>query len=197
MRIVLGVLGLIGLFVVWRVYATVAGGRRSYQALLARIAPITQAFGAGREPSQSDLMAFASDWRTRRVLHDVLDHQDKLHLFPRQYLTWEAVAEADMALWLSHPNELGALPDELELVTRVPRPGGGDNGQYFVFRFRTKPPHWAAEKGWTAGIAGPYDTSQEPRPHAPGTFSRFEAFDSRTPDQHVEMIDRMTSKGRR
>jgi hypothetical protein len=195
MKIVLSVVGMFALFVVWRLYATIAGGRRAYRGLLAQIAPITQALGAGRDPTEADLVAFASDRRTRRVLYDVLDHQSKLHLFPSQFLTWEAMAEADLAAWLNHPNELGSPPDEMELVTRVRAPQADTH--YFAFRFRMRPPHWAAKDGWLAGVAGPYDLSKDPRPYASGTFSRFESFDSRTPEQHVEMMDRGSSKGRR
>jgi len=196
MKIVLSVLGLFALLVVSLLYATIAGGRRAYRALLARIAPITQALGAGRDPTEADLVAFASDRATRRVLYDVLDHQSKLHLFPRSFLTWEAMAEADLAAWLNHPKELGSPPDEMDLMSRVRAPGAGPDTHYFVFRFRTKPPHWAAKDGWLAGVAGPYDLSQDPTPYASGTFSQFESFDSRTPEQHVETIDSATHKRR-
>jgi hypothetical protein len=194
MKIVLSGLGLVALLVVWRLYATIAGGERAYNRLLAEIAPITRALAAGHDPAEADLVTFASDRRTRRVLYDVLDHQRKLHLFPRQFLTWEAMAEADLAAWLNHPNELGSPPDEMELMTRARDPGVDTH--YFLFRFRMRPPHWAAKDGWLAGVAGPYDLSQEPKPYGPGTFSRFESFDSRTPEQHVEMIDGLTSKRR-
>lgn len=189
-RIALAALGLFASLAGWRIYATIAGGRRAYRRLLAQIAPITQALGAGRDPTDADLVAFASDRRTRRVLYDVLDQQKKLHLFPIQYLTWEAMAEADLAAWLNHPNELGSTPDEMELMTRVRAPAAETDTTYFVFRYRMRPPHWAAKDGWLAGVAGPYDLSQEPRPDASGTFSRFESFDSRTPEQHVEMMHR-------
>ncbi len=135
-----------------------------------------------------DLLAFAGDRGTRRVLYDVLDHQGKLHLFPKRFLTWDAMAEAELAAWLNHPNELGSPPDEMELMAKV-RATGADaaaDRHYFVFRFRAAPPHWAAKDGWLAGIAGPYDMSQEPRPSGSGTSSRFESFDSRTPEQHVD-----------
>ena len=188
MKILLGVLGLFALVAAWLVYATIAGGRRAYRAQLTRIAPVTQALGAGRDPGEAELMAFASDRGTRRVLYDVLDQQRKLHLFPRQFATWEAMAEADLTAWLVHPNELGSPPDEMELVTRVPAPG--TQLQYFVFRFKTKPPHWAAKDGWLVGVAGPYDVSQTPNPYGANTFSRFESFESRTAEQHVAMIDR-------
>lgn len=51
--------------------------------------------------------------------------------------------------------------------------------RFFVFRFRTKPPHWAAKDGWLAGVAGPYWENEEPDLVPAGVFSRFEAFSNR------------------
>jgi hypothetical protein len=153
-----------------------------------RLAPVAEAIGAGREPSSGDLERFASDRNTRQVLHDLLSQAEKLHLFPRQFLTWEAMAEANLIGWLNHPNELGAPPDHLELMKKIQAPTG--TGHYFVFRYRVDPPHWAARDGWMAGVAGPYDLTGEPKPYAPGTFSRFEKYETRTAEQHVEVIHR-------
>jgi hypothetical protein len=194
-KIVVGVIALVVLFLVWRVYATIAGGKKAYRALLAEIAPIMEALRAGRDPSPTQLAAFAGNRRTRRVLYDALTHENKLHLFPRAFFTWEALSEADLAAWLNHPNELGSTPDEMELMGKV-QPHGAD-GHYFVFRFRTKPPHWAAPQGWLAGVAGPYDLTRDPMPLGRNTFSRFESFESRTPEQHVETIHNALSRRRR
>lgn len=136
MKIVLSIIALIVLFIVWRLYATVVGGRKVYRTLLAELAPITEALGAGREPAVADLLDFAGNRRTRRVLYDALAHESKLHIFPRSFFTWEAMSEADLVAWLSRPNELGSPPDETELMSRV-QPQGAD-GHYFVFRFRVK-----------------------------------------------------------
>lgn len=184
--------GLVAAFVVWRIYATVAGGRRAYARLLEAIAPVTRALAERREPDPEDVLRFARDRNTRKVLHGVLAHAGKVHLFPHALLTWEAMAEADLVSWLNHPNELGAFPDEIELMARVPAPAGA--GQYFVFRFKTAPPHWAAADGWKAGVAGPYDLGAAPVPHGRGTFSRFEAYDSRTPEGHVEAAPRAAAE---
>jgi hypothetical protein len=118
------------------------------------------------------------------VLHDVLTESGKVSLFPKEFLTWETMAEADLVKWLCHPNELGAPPDEMELMAKLPAPG--QPGLHcFVFRYRMQPPHWRASDGWTAGVAGPFDLAQTPVPHGRGTFSRFEAFDARTPEEHA------------
>jgi hypothetical protein len=180
--------GLIVAFVIWRIHATYAGGRRAYMKLAARIAPVAEAIGAGREPAESDLRQFAGDRRTRQVLHDLLSQVGKLHLFPGEFRTWDAMAEADMVGWLNHPNELGGPPHEIELMKKVPAPGA--EGDYFVFRYRMSEPHWAAKDGWMTGVAGPYDLAAEPVPYGRGTFSRFEAYDSRTPEEHVEVTHR-------
>ena len=60
---------------------------------------------------------------------------------------------------------------------------------YYVFRFRTYPPHWMAEDGWLAGVAGPFLRKDAPSTTAYGeTFSTFEPWDSATPEEHVGEI---------
>ena len=65
---------------------------------------------------------------------------------------------------------------------------------YFVYRFRMHPPHWAAKDGWTAGVAGPHNLKAEPMPGGRHTFSRFEAYDSCSPEEHVERVRQLTVK---
>jgi hypothetical protein len=179
-----GCAGLVAAFIVWRLYATIVGGSRAYKARLDAIAPVTDALSAGRQPNEADLQRFARDRKTRQVLHDVLAESQKLHLFPKEFMTWQALAESNLVGWLDHPNELQVAPDEIELMATLPAPGA-PNTHYFLFRYRTHEPHWAAKEGWMAGVAGPYDLTTQPAPYAPGTFSRFEAFDARTPEEHV------------
>jgi hypothetical protein len=60
---------------------------------------------------------------------------------------------------------------------------------YFLFRFRTHPPHWAAKDGWMAGVSGPFRRSDQPTTEALGeTFSSFDPWDSKKPEQHVGNI---------
>jgi hypothetical protein len=129
------------------------------------------------------------DRETRKVLFKALESFEKAALFPREYLTWEHMAEADLVVWLNHPNELGAPPSDIELVARVPEPGTtAGRSMYFVFRFRSVEPHWAAKDGWLAGVAGPYAMDSPIVPHGLGTFSRFERVDSRSPEEHVGLV---------
>ena len=183
-----GAVVLIAAFALWRYYAAAGEDRSNEWA--EEVAPVADALAAGRIPSSSDLDRFASDRITREPLFRVLDHHKRLELFPTRHRTWEAVAEGQMVTWLRFPTELNAPPDEIELMKRVPMPDAppGDILEYFVFRFRTRPPHWAAQKGWLAGIAGPYPTGRDPVFNGAGTFSRFEAYDLRSPEEHVRTI---------
>ena len=199
MKILLSVVGglfaLIVILVLWLLYRAYAGGKRAYARLAARLGPVAHAIAAGRTPSHADLVSFAADRQTRKVLYELLDQHGKTQLFPPEFLTWEAMAEAHLVGWLNHPNELGSSPDEIELMAKVPTPRG--DGHYFVFRYRMAAPHWAARDGWMAGVAGPCDVSQPPTPYARGTFSRFEPYDSRTPEEHVEVTHRAVIERRR
>jgi hypothetical protein len=114
---------------------------------------------------------------------------ERTDLFPVTYRTWELMAEADLVAWLCHPNELGGPPSEVELISRVPEPDASSPDRiYFVFRYRTEEPHWAAKDGWLAGVAGPYATAGTPEPQGRATFSRFEAVESRPPAEHVALV---------
>ena len=58
-----------------------------------------------------------------------------------------------------------------------------------MFRFRVFQPHWAADRGWMIGIAGPYLRSLQPTAVGLGfTFSAFAAEDSMTLDEHVDQL---------
>jgi hypothetical protein len=191
------VLALMAAFVVWRLWATYAGGSRSRAQLAARIEPVERRLASGETPDLDDLERFARDRLTRKVLYEALERHGHPDLFPAAYQTAEAMAEADLVAWLNHPNELGAVPDEIELMARLPVPGedpGG--GRYFLFRYRMHAPHWAARDGWLAGVAGPGPAEGPGVATAPGTFSRFEPYDSKSPEEHVAAVHRLVA-GRR
>ena len=186
--VVVGVLVVLVLgAVAWLYWRALAGGLRARAALAARIAPVTEALARGETPSDTLLMRYAENRETRKVLFEVLDEAQKTDLFPPAYMEWEHVGEADLVAWLCHPNELAAPPAEIELMARVPAPAP-PAGEYLVFRYRTHEPHWAADKGWLAGVAGPYVLDGPRRFHGDGTFSRFEPFDSRSPEEHVALV---------
>ena len=185
------IVAIVAALAVWLVWRTLAGGRRSYGVLAARVDPLLKRLIAGEPLNPADLERFAQDRETRQVLYDMLEQRRRLDLFPASFLTAEAMAEADLVVWLYHPNELAALPDEIELMATLPAPGADSERQrYFVFRYRMNPPHWRAKDGWLAGVAGPYPVDGPVAPHATGTFSRFEPYDSKPPEAHLQATHR-------
>lgn len=119
MRLLLGIIGVGALLVLalvgWLYFKAFRGGKRAYLSALREIEPVLDALRSGRLPETPDLLRFAQDRRTRKVLFDTLAEAKRLDLFPSQYWTWEALTESDLVLWLAHPNQLGSPPDEIDL----------------------------------------------------------------------------------
>jgi hypothetical protein len=135
----------------------------------------------------------------RNWLFITLKELGKSSLFPEKFRTQESFAEADMVNWLIYPTELSRVPDEIELMKAVTVDTGLADGvyDYYLFRFRTKEPHWAAKDGWLAGVSGPYLRKDEPTTEALGeTFSAFTKWDSKSPDEHVGDIQELMKRWR-
>src|SRR5262249_58994960 len=99
----------------------------------------------------------AENAEARNFLSDGLKNLDRFPLYPPAQRTQAALAESDLVNWLIHPTELGRAPEAVELVQTIPFDTGTDAGwaDYYLFRFRTDPPHWAARYGWLVGVSGP------------------------------------------
>jgi predicted RNA-binding protein with RPS1 domain len=142
----------------------------------------------GRSPPTAALRAAAEQPGPRHLLFSGLQDLRRTDLFPDQYFTQGALAEAEMCSWLRYPTELGREPDEIEQMAVIPLPDS--TLDLYVFRFRTLGDHWAGSKGWLAGVAGPYRRSG--RPGLPGgrraTFSRMEPWSLHDLQGHVETL---------
>ncbi len=196
--IAIGVLlGALVLFLIWRYRAFMRATRRLENDVMGRIAPLTQSIQAGQEPDPELVRSLAAAPKTRNHAYGMLVYLQREDLFPDEYRTPEAIAESDLVYWLCHPNELGCAPDDIELMDRQYVDTGVKPPRvlYFVFRFRMDEPHWAAKDGWMAGVAGPYrERKGQITEFAPGTFSRFEPFDSKEPKDHIEFIHQLMLK---
>jgi hypothetical protein len=192
MTIVLIVLGVIVVlfiaFIIWRRYATDVAYVKTRAALLAQVTPVVTALQQGQPPDPEQVEALARNAETRVTLYTALKEIQRQDLFPAAYTSLEQIAESHLVTWLLHPNELGAVPDEITCVKRIERVEADLSPEtltFFVFKYRALPPHWAADKGWMAGIAGPYFANDDPWEPPFCVFSRFEAFDSATPEEHL------------
>jgi len=152
------------------------------------IRPALDAVGAG-SPSAVEMVAqVAAVAAPRNRLLARLTEMGKQDLFPAAWRSVEKVAESDLVCWLMHRNELGTPPSAVELVRIVPVRDAAKAGSVLLFRFRTSPTHWAAKRGWMAGVAGPYWDSDETPQHGAGTFSELTPFDAMTEEEHVGFL---------
>jgi hypothetical protein len=144
-----------------------------------------------RDVDARAVAAVAADPESRKWLFDGLQKLERFHLYPAAYRTQAALAESDLVNWLIHPTELGRAPEKIELMQAVPFDTGTDAGwaDYYLFRFRTAAPHWAARYGWIAGVSGPFLRKDAPSIQALGdTFSTFTPWDRKAPAEHVEDV---------
>lgn len=135
-----------------------------------------------------DVADVAAHPEMRNWLYDKLKQNGNESLFPKKWLHQAAFAESDMVHWLIFPTELDRAPDEIELMKVVSVETGLPDGiyDYYLFRFRTHKPHWAAKDGWMAGVSGPFLRKDQPTTNALGeTFSTFKKWESKKPDEHV------------
>lgn len=153
-----------------------------------RLFAIVSSLRHGVEVDERRLVAVASAAETRNWLYRNLQSLGREELFPEKFQTQEHFAESDMVNWLAYPTELGRVPDEIELMEVIPVESPEGPMSYYLFRFRTHPPHWAAEDGWMAGVSGPFRRGVL-SPDAYGdTFSTFESWDAKTSEEHLEEI---------
>lgn len=189
-------LAVVALFVVYQYIGSNRRTARQQIQVLAKVEPHLLPLASGDEPDRAALEQLAKDPLTRNTLFDLLLIRDRLDLFPAQFRSQVALAEGDLCAWLSHPNELGTGPDEIELVESLELPGpDGISRRWLVFQFRVHPPHWAAKDGWTAGVVGPLAvTEHEPLPGAQVVFSTFASIGSMPPAEHVQAVRSLAAK---
>jgi hypothetical protein len=107
-------------------------------------------------------------------------------MFPSEYFTHEKGAESFLVTWLEYPTELGRAPDEIEVLTKVMLDEG--DLQYYVFKFRTREPRWAAALDWMMGVVGPYTERSMPYEVPKRVFSRFNKVGSVSPELEVRWV---------
>lgn len=147
----------------------------------------------GQPPDKAAILKLAGNPEFRNWLFDDLNSKGRTDLFPPEHRTVERYAEGVLASWLAHPNELQRAPTELELVQEVKVDSESELGmlRYLLFRFRIDPPSFAAERGWMAGVIGPFLEGSNPPLVLPKVmFSELEGFEKRSPEDHVQVAHR-------
>lgn len=143
------------------------------------------------DPAREGIIAkLAEDPTIRNSLYEKLQEIGKEDLFPKAYRSEEKIAESEMVHWLLHPNELNTVPAEMVLVKVISVTDGKRYGNMYLFKFRAEEPHWAADKGWMAGIAGPYWKGEVLTGSPGGTFSEFLSFSSMSEEEHFDYLSK-------
>lgn len=140
------------------------------------------------------LDAVAANPETRAWLFETLQEAGRVELMPQRFMTQGALAESALVRWLIDDDELGVAPAEIELADTVVLDTHSEIGivDYYVFRYRVDPPHWASKYGWLAGVAGGYRRDLAPTTQSDNqTHSAYEAIDSRSAEGHVGDLDRL------
>lgn len=154
---------------------------------------ITSLLRLGEVPDEAAVRAVAGDGETRALLWEQLAVLNRSDVFPASEREQARLAESVLVRWLCHGAELGQAPEHIELMKAVEEDAGEEGGGlyvHYVFRFRTDPPHWGAEKGWLLGVAGPFRKAEFPTTRAWGdTFSTFEPWDSATAEEYVVKVE--------
>jgi hypothetical protein len=153
-----------------------------------RVEDVMRSVDEGRTPDQGLLMPLAKDPLTRAHLFGKLAETGKEDLFPDEFRSHEKLAESDLVRWLYHPNELGAVPTETELIFKHDVSEDGRTGTCYLFRFRVDTSHWAAERGWMCGLAGPFWSDEPNQSYGPSTFSEMAPYSDQSIEGHLAFL---------
>jgi hypothetical protein len=148
--------------------------------------PIYNKLISGDTLSKLDIENFSKDIETRADFYTLLKEFHKESLFPGEYYSFEKAAESVLTNWLLYPTELDTIPSKIEVVKQVSFVEHDTTFIYYVLRFKTEEPHWAAKDGWMMGVVGPYFKDSKPYDWTSGTFSKFSKAKETTPEKEVE-----------
>lgn len=151
------------------------------------VAPLLQKLAAKELVAKDEILVMAKDPALRHGVFRALETYNQSHLFPVEYLTREKGAEGFLVNWLEFPTELGTSPDEIELFTKVTL-NKGEALDYYVFKYKTKMPHWVGQHNWMIGVSGPYQKGSEPYDVPLRVFSRFNTLDSISAESEVQWV---------
>jgi len=157
--------------------------RRRYSKTIAErcraINPLIDKLARHESISRSEVEMMVSNAALRSGIHRVLATYSRLDLFPTELLTIEKGAECFLITWLEFPTELGEAPNEIELHTTIAL---DDilSLTYYVFQYRMRNGHWAAQYNWMFGVVGPYGPDSNPYDVPAKIFSRFNSIDATT-----------------
>lgn len=151
------------------------------------VSPLIKKLESNEGVSRLEVQVMVQDPSLRHGVFRVLEAYHRNELFPVEFFTREKGAEGFLANWLEFPTELGNPPDAIEFLTLVTL-HDKESLDYYVFRYKTKQPHWVGQNHWMLGVAGPYRNTSKPYDVPLRVYSRFNTVDSILPEQEVQWV---------
>ena len=146
---------------------------------------VTSLLRRGESVDPAEIEHVARSLEMRMVFSRQLKKLGKLELMPERWLDPAELAASDLSHWASHPNELAAPPEEVQLMMKVlVESEDGPPEEVYLFRFREYPKPWEPGEGWMAGIAGPIRDGES---HG-SPWSSFKRWDEMTPQEHFQKL---------
>lgn len=155
MNILIAAVAFVVAFIVWRIIATVNASTKTERAIDIKLEPIHKFLSSGKELPKDLVNTLAENPAVRYRLYRILLAYNQLQMLAKKYLSLESFFDAQLCFWLQHPNELGIVPENIGLLKKIPKKIGMGINNFYVYKFRTLEPHWAAKKGWCVGVVGP------------------------------------------
>jgi hypothetical protein len=156
--------------------------KRKYDAIHA----LRQKLETSERVSDNEIMPLVRQPALRQGVYQVLSSYNRTDLFPSYYYTCEKGAESYLVTWLEFPTELGRAPEEIQLLSTVALEQG--QSTYYVFKYRSHLPPWAAKLSWMLGVAGPYSINTLPYDVPGRIFSRFNTIDTISVEDEVKWV---------
>jgi hypothetical protein len=159
--------------------------RRFIEKKYQEVYPLKEKLDANVVIIDNDILNLIIQPGYRQAVYQLLSNYKREDMFPKEYFTQEKAAESFLVTWLEYPTELGRAPDQIELLTKVLL---DENLVYYVFKFRSNKPQWAARFHWMTGVVGPYAEGSMPYAIPKRVFSRFNTVDAISPEREVRWV---------
>ena len=131
------------------------------------------------KPCQETVTFLANNIVYASLIHNSLERNGLIEMFPCELNNSEYIAKSDMVHWLCYPTELGEKPGEIEFLGKAKK----HKEEFHIFKFKSNSEKLPEEKHnvWLVGWSG----------NNGGTFSEFELlsdFEKKTPEKTLKNI---------
>ena len=136
-----------------------------------------------KPPNLKRVFRYAHDIEKRILVYKALKQFNLIDLFPKELLTREKAAESFLANWLYDNEEYDIYPNDVKFCKKLELE---KNVFIMVFQFKSKEPHFLADKGWIYGYVVYDSLTNDPYSSPNFIMSDF--------DNHISTLEELKSK---